>query len=175
MSDIVHSVQTSFENRFLLLKMDLDIENYTITKFDNLKSKNELLGLCCNSGSLIARDGFPQEIWLKIFSYLRVLDLRKCVQVCKWMHCICLDRSLKYLAVREIYQTTSNRFIKTLFYFKENELVYYLMTTAPDFWSIDSCWHEQCNKEKWAQPVEDSRDWHKSVTNGHRNEMTAIL
>ena len=123
MSDIVHSVQTSFENRFLLLKMDLDIENYTITKFDNLKSKNELLGLCCNSGSLIARDGFPQEIWLKIFSYLRVLDLRKCVQVCKWMHCICLDRSLKYHAVREIYQTTSNRFIKTLFYFKENELM----------------------------------------------------
>ena len=170
-----HSVQISFENRFLLLKMDLNFENYTITKCDYLKSKNEIPGLCCNSGSLIAQDGFPQEIWLMIFSHLKVFDLRKCAQVCKWMHCICLDRSLKYHAVRKIYHTTSTRFIKTLFYFKETELVYYLMTTAPDFWSIDSCWHERCNKEKWAQPVEDCREWHKSVTNGHRNEMTAIL
>ena len=72
-----HSVQTSFENRLLLLKMDLDLENYTITKFDNLKSKNELLGLCCNSGSLIAQEGFPQEIWLKIFSYLKGYSLKE--------------------------------------------------------------------------------------------------
>ena len=161
---------------FLLVNMDLHLENSAKNvQFDFSKPQNELPGWSCNSGSSIARDEFPQEIWLKIFSYLKILDVAKFAQVCKWMHGICLDRSLKYHAVRKIYLTTSTRFIKTLFYFKETELVYYLMTTAPDFWSIDSCWHERCYKEKWAQPVEDSREWHKSVTNGHRNEMTAIL
>ena len=55
----------------------MDLENYTIKKCDYLKSKNEIPGLCCNSGSLIARDRFPQEIWLKIFSYLKLFDLKK--------------------------------------------------------------------------------------------------
>ena len=82
---------------------------------------------------------------------------------------------MKYNAIREIYQTTSTRFINTLFYFKEFELVYHLMTTAPDFWSVDSFWHKRCHKRKWAQPVENSREWHNSVTNSHRNEMAAIL
>ena len=87
----------------------MDLENYTIKKCDYLKSKNEIPGLCCNSGSLIARDRFPQEIWLKIFGYLKILDLGKCAQVCKWMQGICLDRSLKYHDICEIYQEASTR------------------------------------------------------------------
>ena len=117
----------------------------------------------------------PVEIWVKIFSYLDSLDVGKCAQVCKWMHGICLNRSLKYHAVRKIYLTTSTRFIKTLFHFKETKLVYDLMSSAPDFWSIDSYWHKHCNKRKWGKPVKDSREWTKSVTNCHRNQMVAIL
>ena len=142
-----------------------------MAKFDFLKSQDELPGLCWDSCSLTAQDRFPLEVWLKILSYLKILDLGKCAQVSKWMRGICLDRTLKYYAVREIYLTTSSRFIKTLFYFKETELVYNLMRSAPDFWSIDSCW----KKSKWDQPVEGSREWHKTVTNRHRNQMAAIL
>ena len=161
---------------FLLLKMDLHLENLAKNaKFDFSKPQNALPDWSCNSGSSIARDEFPQEIWVKIFSYLKILDVSKCAQVCKWMHGICLDKSLKYCAVRKIYLTKSTRFIKTLFYFKETELLHNLMRSAPDFWSIDSCWHKRCNKRKWVKPVEDSREWHKSVTNGHRNQMVAIL
>ena len=161
---------------FLLLKMDLHLENSAKNaQFDFLKSQNELLGWSCDPGSSIARDEFPQEIWLKIFSYLKILDVAKCAQVCKWIHRICLDRSLKYHAVQKTYLTTSTKFIKTLFYFKETKLVYDLMSSAPDFWSIDSCWHKRCNKRKWVKPVKDSREWHKSITNRHRNQMVAIL
>ena len=156
--------------------MDLRIDNSVkIAQVNCLKPQIMLPNLCCDSGTLIARDGFPQEVWLKIFSYLKILDLGKCSQVCKWMHGLCKDNSLKYNAIREIYQTTSTKFIKTLFYFKEFELVYHLMTTAPDFWSVDSFWHKRCHKRKWAQPVENSREWHNSVTNSHRNQMAAIL
>ena len=156
--------------------MDLHLENSAKNaQFDFSKSQNELLGWSCNPGSSIARDEFPQEIWLKIFSYLKILDVAKCAQVCKWMHGICLDRSLKYHAVQKTYLTTSTKFIKTLFYFKETKLVYDLMSSAPDFWSVDSCWHNRCNKRKWVKPVKDSREWHKSVTNRHRNQMVAIL
>ena len=156
---------------FLLVNMDLHLENLAKNvQFDFSKPQNELPGWSCNSGS-----SFPQEIWLKIFSYLKILDLAKCAQVCKWMHGICLDRSLKYPVIQKIYQTTSTRFIKTLFYFKETELLHNLMRSAPDFWSIDSCWHKRCNKRKWVKPVKDSREWHKSVTNRHRNQMVAIL
>ena len=156
--------------------MELEFEEYAkIAQFDFLKSQNELPGWSWDCGSTTARDKFPQEIWLKIFSYLKILDLSNCAQVCKWMHGICLDTSLKYHEIQDIYQTSSTRFIKTLFYFKEFELVYDLMTTAPDFWSVDSFWHKRCRKRKWAQPVENSREWHNSVTNSHRNQMAAIL
>ena len=104
---------------FLRLKMDLRIDNSVkIAKVNCLKPQVMLPGLCCDSGTMIAQDGLPQEVWLKIFSYLKIFDLGKCSQVCKWMNGICQDRSLKYNAIREIYQTTSTRFIKTLFYFK---------------------------------------------------------
>ena len=117
----------------------------------------------------------PPEIWLKIFSYLEILDIGKCAQVCKWMHEICLDRSLKYQKIQNIYQTTSTRFINTLFHFKETELLYDLMRSAPDFWSIDSCWHNRIIICKWKLTVEVIREWHESVTNQHRNQMAAIL
>jgi hypothetical protein len=101
--------------------MDLHLENHAKnTQFDFSKSQNELLGWSCDSGSSIARDEFPQEIWLKIFSYLKTFEVAKCAQVCKWMHGICLDKSLKYRAVRKIYLTKST----TLFYFKETELLH---------------------------------------------------
>ena len=67
------------------------------------------------------------------------------------------------------------RFIKTLFYFKETELVHDLVCKAPEFWSKESCWDKRANNRKWAKPVEDSREWHKSVTYHHRNQMAAIL
>ena len=160
----------------ILIKMDLHLENsQKNAQFDFLQSKNELPGWSRNSGSSTARDEFPQEILLKIFSYLKILDIAKCAQVCKWMHGICLDRSLKYRAVRKIYLTTSTRFIKTLFYFKETELLHNLMRSAPDFWSVDSCWHKRCIRRKWIKPVKDSREWHKSITNRHRNQTVAIL
>ena len=156
--------------------MDLEFEKYAKNaQFDFLKSQNELPGWSWDCGSTTARDKFPQEIWLKIFSYLKILDIAKCAQVCKWMHGICLDRSLKYHAVRKIYLTTSTRFIKTLFYFKETELVHALVCKAPQFWSTESCWDKRANNRKWARPVKDSREWHKSVTFRHRNQMAAIL
>ena len=117
----------------------------------------------------------PVEIWLKILSYLESLDVGKCAQVCKWMHEICLDRSLKYHKILNTYQTTSTRFINTLFHFKETELLYDLMRSAPDFWSIDSCWHNHIIVGKWNLPVVVSREWHKSVAKRHRNQMAAIL
>ena len=93
--------------------MDLEFENYAKNaQFDFLKSQNELPGWSWDCGSTTARDKFPQEIWLKVFSYLKVLDLSNCAQVCKWMHGICLDTSLKYHEIQEIYQTSSTRFIK---------------------------------------------------------------
>ena len=156
-----------------------DPKDFDIATLDNaieeMDETNKKKSVCWNSGSMNAPDRFPQEIWLKIFSCLKLLDLGKCAQACKWMHGLCLDRSLKYHAFCEIYQGTSTRFIKTLFYYKEFELVYYLMSTAPDYWSIDSCWHKRCHKRKWAQPVANSKEWHTSVTNRHRNEMAAIL
>ena len=156
--------------------MDLHLENsQKNAQFDFSQSNNELPVWSCDFSTSTARDEFPQEIWLKIFSYLKILDIAKCAQVCKWMHGICLDRSLKYRAVRKIYLTTSTRFIKTLFYFKETELLHNLMRSAPDFWSVDSCWHKRCIRRKWIKPVKDSREWHKSVTNRHRNQMVAIL
>ena len=117
----------------------------------------------------------PVEIWLKILSYLESLDVGKCAQVCKWMHEICLDRSLKYHKILNTYQTTSTRFINTLFHFKETELLYDLMRSAPDFWSIDSCWHNHIIIRKWNLPAVVSREWHKSVAKRHRNQMAAIL
>ena len=117
----------------------------------------------------------PAEIWLKIFSYLESLDIGKCAQVCKWMHQICLDTSLKYNEIQEIYQTTSTRFIKTLFHFKETQLLFDLMRSAPDFWSTDSCWHNRIIIRKSTLSEEVIREWHESVANHHRNQMAAIL
>ena len=156
--------------------MELEFEEYAkIAQFDFLKSQNELPGWSWDCGSTTARDKFPQEIWLKIFSYLKILDLSNCAQVCKWMQGICLDTSLKYHEIQEIYQTSSTRFIKTLFYFKETELLMDLMRSAPDFWSIDSCWHNHIIICKWNLPAVVSREWHKSVAKRHRNQMAAIL
>ena len=157
--------------------MELEFEEYAkIAQFDFLKSQTDLLpGWSWDCGSTTARDKFPQEIWLKIFSYLESLDVGKCAQVCKWMQEICLDRSLKYHEIQNIYQTTSSRFIKTLFHFKETELLMDLMRSAPDFWSIDSCWHNRIMIRKWTLSVEVIREWHESVANHHRNQMAAIL
>ena len=157
--------------------MDLEFEEYAKNaQFDFLKSQSDLLpGWSWDCGSTTARDKFPQEIWLKIFGYLEILDLSNCAQVCKWMHGICLDTSLKYHEIQDIYQTSSTRFIKTLFYFKETELLLDLMRSAPDFWSVDSCWHNRIIIRKWKLTVEVIREWHESVTNQHRNQMAAIL
>ena len=115
------------------------------------------------------------EIWLKILSYLDSLDVGKCAQVSKWMRGICLDRSLKYHEIQKIYQTTSSKLIKTLFHYKETELVHDLMSSAPDFWSTNSCWHNHIIICKWNLPAVVSREWHKSVAKRHRNQMAAIL
>ena len=117
----------------------------------------------------------PAEIWLKILSYLDSLDVGKCAQVSKWMRRICLDRSLKYHEIQEIYQTTSSRFIKTLFHYKETELVHDLMNSAPDFWSTDGCWHNRIIILRSTLPVEVSSVWHRNFTNRHRNQMAEIL
>ena len=88
----------------------LDLENYgKNAQIEFLKSQSDLLPGWSWNSSLTARDRFPQEIWLKIFGYLKILDLGKCAQVCKWMHGICLDRSLKYHDICEIYQDASTR------------------------------------------------------------------
>ena len=51
--------------------MELEFEEYAkIAQFNFLKSQNELPGWSWDCGSTTARDKFPQEIWLKIFSYL---------------------------------------------------------------------------------------------------------
>ena len=93
-----------------ILKMDLEFEEYAKNaQFNFLKSQSDLLPGWSWNSSLTARDRFPQEIWLKIFGYLKILDLGKCAQVCKWMHGICLDRSLKYRDICEIYQDASTR------------------------------------------------------------------
>ena len=103
----------------------------------------------------------PAEIWLKILSYLDSLDVAKCAQVSKWMRGICLDRSLKYHEIQKIYQTTSSKFIKTLFYYKETELVHDLMSSAPDFWTTNSCWYNHIIICKRTLPVEVSSVWHR--------------
>ena len=117
----------------------------------------------------------PAEIWLKILSYLDSLDVGKCAQVSKWMRGICLDRSLKYHEIQKIYQTTSSKLIKTLFYYKETELVHDLMSSAPDFWSTNSCWYNHIIICKRTLPVEVSSVWHRNFTNRHRNQMAEIL
>ena len=94
------------------LEMDfrMDLENYgKNAQIEFLKSQSDLLPGWSWNSSLTARDRFPQEIWLKILGYLKILDLGKCAQVCKWMHGICLDRSLKYHDICEIYQDASTR------------------------------------------------------------------
>ena len=104
--------------------MELEFEEYAkIAQFDFLKSQNELPGWSWDCGSTTARDKFPQEIWLKIFSYLGILDLSNCAHVCKWMHGICLDTSLKYHEIREIYQTSSTGVYQDPVLFQRNRII----------------------------------------------------
>ena len=56
---------------------------------------------------------FPDEILLKIFSYLNYPDLGRCAQVSKKMQSVCFDESLKYHLMIDAYQNYSP-FIKVL-------------------------------------------------------------
>lgn len=111
---------------------------------------------------------FPDEILLKIFSYLNYPDLGRCAQVSKKMQSVCFDESLKYHLMIDAYQNYSP-FIKVLLQSKEFILVLKLMRTEPQFWSkaYDPV---ECTVE----PLEQSQDWHKSMKLDDRHQMVAI-
>ena len=73
----------------------------------------------------------PDEILLKTFNYLNILDIGECVMVSKRFQRICQDKSLDYSSnhsIPSIYKRTTSYYMKELIILGEYEkaMVFYL-------------------------------------------------
>ena len=69
-------------------------------------------------------DNLPEEILLKTFSYLDILDLGECAVVSKRFQRICQDESLEYSKnnlIPSLYKRTTGYYLKELFKLGEYE------------------------------------------------------
>ena len=100
---------------------DFDGFWYKLQKLHRLKRRLYFCLLDCDYNRLsifvkfanMQNQVFPDEILLKIFSYLHYPDLGRCAQVSKKMQSVCFDESLKYHLMIDAYQNYSP-FIKVL-------------------------------------------------------------
>ena len=52
-------------------------------------------------------ENFPDEIILKILSYLNIFDLAKCAQVSKQLMNICEDKEFQYCELKKIFKNST--------------------------------------------------------------------
>ena len=66
-------------------------------------------------------ENLPDEVLLKIFGYLCVLENGNCQRISKRIRKICLDKSLKYLEIRNSIHIKGSHFVQTFKKLLRNE------------------------------------------------------
>ena len=137
---------------------------------------------------------FPDEILLKIFSYLNIFSLKKCAQASKRLQSIALDSSLDYKDNRtmpSLYQQTLCLCVKHLIIERKYKIakeverkhcIRHHCQTMRLIWnrinmSENSFAHFTSAElmEKSDQPIEKSKEWHALVKINEREYLVRRL
>ena len=126
---------------------------------------------------------FPNEILLKIFSYLNIFSLKKCAQASKRLQSIALDSSLDYKDNRSmpsLYQQTLCLCVKHLIKDGKYKMAKDLEAKHCKRWHCNTTrniW-DRCNSHEnsftrftSAKPIEKSKEWHASVKINEREYL----